>query len=66
MDHGAIPNKNTIEILNVRTLKGFFESGHHLLQVKIRTIPKQKKTTQNKILRLGPKYMKINKNKIME
>lgn len=66
IDHVAITNKNTREILNVRTRKGFFESDHHLLQVKIRPIPRNKKITQNRIMRVDPEYLKIHKDKIIE
>ena len=66
IDHVAITEKNTGEILNVRTRKGFFESDHHLLQVKIRPIPKNKNIKRNKVIRPDPQYLKINKEKIIE
>lgn len=66
IDHVAISGKNTQEILNVRTRKGFFESDHHVLQVKIRPIPQNRKQETIKIPRPDPEYIKQNREKIIE
>lgn len=66
IDHVAISNKNTKEILNIRTRKGFFESDHHLLQIKIRFQPNRKKPQMNKTIRIDPEYLKLNEREILQ
>lgn len=65
IDHVAISRTNTKELLNVKTRKGFFESDHHLLQIKIKFQPNKKRFKTNKIIRPDPEYLKLNKDKII-
>lgn len=66
IDHVAISYANAGEILNIKTRRGFFESDHHLLQIKTKFQPRKKRLKGNKIKKLDPEYLKVNKNKILE
>lgn len=66
IDHIAISKKNVREIMNVRTRKGFFESDHHLLQIKAKFIPNRQIKGTNRTFRTDPEYLQLNKKEITE
>lgn len=66
IDHVAISRRNVKEILNVKTRRGFFESDHHLLQIKVKFQPNRQRTRGTQLFRTDPEYLQLNKAYIIE
>lgn len=66
IDHIAISKTNKKEVLNVKSRKSFFESDHHLLQIKIKFQPNKKRLKLQKTFKPDPEYQKLNKESILQ